>query len=198
MTEVNEYPWMVGILFRDNPKRKCGASLISTRWLVSAAHCFKNRAVEDIEAVLGEHDYSTNNETELVRMGIAEIVNHPDYDPRKKNIDLSLLKMKNTIDFSAYPLIRPVCLPTDPSHDYTAYTATVTGWGRLSSSGSVSNTLQEVNVKVLANQVCSYNYKHLHYAITRHMLCANVEGGGKDACDGDSGNNTALILGIKW
>ena len=165
----------------------CGASLISDRWILTAAHCTRGERAGNIQALLGEHDYSSNKETEMIRVGIAEIINHPDYHHQTTDIDFSLLKMKKTIDFSKYSHIRPICLPTDASQDYTDFTATVSGWGTLSSGGSSSKKLREVDVKVLSNSDCKNSYSYPSSWITSQMLCANVDGGGKDACQGDSG-----------
>jgi len=187
VTEVNEYPWQVGIVDKGYTQVWCGASLISDRWILTAAHCTRGESAGDIQALLGEHDYSSNKETNMVRVGIAEIINHPDYHHQTTNIDFSLLKMKKTIDFSKYSHIRPICLPTDTSKDYTDFTATVSGWGTLSSGGSSSKKLREVDVKVLSNSDCKNKYSYPSSWITSQMLCANVDGGGKDACQGDSG-----------
>ena len=93
-----------------------------------------------------------------------------------------MLKLKQAVDFCAYPHIRPICLPTGTSEDYAGVEAIVTGWGTTSSGGSVSNSLQEVTVNVLANSACKNDYSYASSMITSKMLCANVEGGGKDAC----------------
>jgi len=44
-----------------------------------------------------------------------------------------------------------------------------------------------VEVNVLSNDVCMNNYGYGQGQITDQMMCANVEGGGKDSCQGDSG-----------
>merc|ERR1711942_335656 len=187
VTEVNEYPWQVGIVDKGYTDVWCGGSLISDRWILTAAHCTRGEKAGNIQALLGEHDYSSNKETEMIRVGIAEIINHPDYHHQTTDIDFSLLKMKKTIDFSKYSHIRPICLPADASQDYTDFIATVSGWGTLSSGGSSSKKLREVDVKVLSNSDCKNSYSYPSSWITSQMLCANVDGGGKDACQGDSG-----------
>merc|ERR1712212_981399 len=127
----------------------------------------------------------------MVRMGISKIENHPDYNPQNLNYDFSLLKMEETISFFDYPHIRPICLPVDATNDYHEFVATVTGWGKLASNEtSGSNELREVDVKVWKNSDCKNrfpNFPGVGNVITDQMLCANVEGGGKDACHGDSG-----------
>jgi secreted trypsin-like serine protease len=97
--------------------------------------------------------------------------------------------MKNPIDFSAYPHIRPICLPANDDSYYDNFVSTVTGWGTTAFRGSLSTTLREVNVRVITNSECKNNYTYPSSWITEQMMCAIVDGGGKDSCQGDSGNN---------
>jgi hypothetical protein len=120
----------------------------------------------------------------MVRMDISEIKNHQDYTYVSQGYDFSLLKMKSAIDFSQYPHIRPICLPVDATKDYNDLIATVSGWGTLFYGGSQPNELMKVAVEVVTNAECGTMYGT---DINEQMLCANVDGGGKDACQGDSG-----------
>ena len=95
--------------------------------------------------------------------------------------------MQNTIDFSVHPHIRPVCLPVNDDNTYNNFVATVTGWGKTASDGPFPNTLREVAVTVISNDECKNDYGFKPDQITEQMLCANVDGGGKDACLGDGG-----------
>ena len=79
---------------------------------------------------------------------------HQSYDKYTTDYDFSLIKLTTAVDFAAHPDIRPVCLPTDTSNDYSGVTATVTGWGTTSSGGSQSKTLLEVDVGVISNEQC--------------------------------------------
>ena len=120
-------------------------------------------------------------------MGIAEITNHPDYNDQTLNYDFSMLKLKSEVNYCNYPHIRPVCLPFDSTDTFAGDAATVTGWGTTSSGGDLSNTLREVAVTVLTNNKCKSDFSYSSGDITSNMLCANVDGGGKDSCQGDSG-----------
>jgi len=159
--------------------------VISDEWILTAAHCTDGTGANEIQVLMGEHDYWDSSETNMVRMDIAEIVNHEDYNSNTVDNDFALLKMANKIDWAANPNIRPACLPSAGSGDYDQWMSTVTGWGTTSSGGSVSNVLLEVDVKVISNSECNNAYG----GITNNMLCAaDASGnGGSDACQGDSG-----------
>lgn len=183
-TEVNEWPWQVGMVWSGSSSVFCGATVISDEWILTAAHCTDGTAASEIQVLLGEHDYWNDNDGQ-VRMAISEIVNHPDYDSSNVDNDFALLRMADKINWAATPNIRPACLPEYTAGDYDQWMSTVTGWGTTSSGGSTSNFLQEVDVQVISNDVCNNAYG----GITENMLCAQDASGngGSDACQGDSG-----------
>jgi len=188
-TEVSEWPWQAGMVWSGSSSVFCGATVISDEWILTAAHCTDGTGANEIQVLLGEHDYWDGSETNMVRMDIAEIVNHAGYDSNTVDNDFALLRMANKLDWSANPHIRPACLPeytaggTPPTYDQ--WMSTVTGWGTTSSGGSTSNVLLEVDVQVISNSECNNAYG----GITDNMLCAaDASGnGGSDACQGDSG-----------
>lgn len=53
------WPWQVEIYNRHNT-HQCGGALISSKWIMSAAHCFNEDAIKDADknyfVVLGEFD----------------------------------------------------------------------------------------------------------------------------------------------
>ena len=121
--------------------------------------------------LLGEHDYYSTDETDHWVARVDKIVDHPDYDEYTTSNDFSMLRLKEAVDFEAYPHIRPVCLPYNKDEvgkieslqsisivacvqNYAGEGATVTGWGTTSSGGYLSYTLKEVNVTVLTNKNC--------------------------------------------
>merc|ERR1712215_137583 len=194
--EPNEYPWMAG-LFHINSysgdKAICGGSLINAGWILSAAHCFQERDgtedPKDWHASLGDHDYLTDEDADHVDVNISRILNHPKFVHNGKfHFDFSLLKLSERIDFSIHPHIRPICLPLNDEKTYENDLAVVTGWGTTVSGFDVlSNVLLELNVNVISNEACKNDYGYTSNQITDEMLCANVIGGGKDACQSDSG-----------
>ena len=143
-----------------------------------------------MQVVLGEHDLDDETETATLTMDIKQRFFHPDYNVANFDNDFSMLELEGEVDLCRYPNIRPVCLPSVSSSDtFVGDVATVTGWGDTEDGGDDSNVLLEVNVTVVSNKECRNDYKtnSLNLTITDNMICANVAGGGKDSCQGDSG-----------
>ena len=153
-TEVNEYPWQVGLVSASGRVPWCGGSLISDRHVLTAAHCTVGGSTSSIRVLLGEHD--TTDSVADIRT-ISAITDHPSYtDSSSLDYDYSILTLSSPVTFSKQ--MAPVCLPADTSLLYTGQVATVTGWGTTSSGGSLSPRLLEVDVTVTSNAQCSNSY----------------------------------------
>jgi len=108
--DVNEYPWMIAIKGK-NGDQSCGGAVINSKWIVTAAHCVANMTSGKLfgnqKVTLGEHDLKSKTESKLTKdFDISAVVNHPDMV--KKQVDISLIKVKGEIDISTYT---PICLP---------------------------------------------------------------------------------------
>jgi len=189
-TDINEYPWQVLIHFSPG---FCGGSLISNRWVLTAAHClFKTDDdhkeirpwnANEIQVVLGEHDPKTPSESKSLKRGVEEIKIHPNYkDGHKFNNDYTLLKLDEDVDFETNKNIRPICLPQDNRKSYEGQNAIVSGWG-VTEDNEVPEVLLKKNVTVMSNDQC-YSYKHQDFQpqITEKMMCTAAA-----HCSGDSG-----------
>ncbi|XP_043438343.1 prothrombin [Prionailurus bengalensis] len=199
--EIGIAPWQV-MLFRKSPQELlCGASLISDRWVLTAAHCLlyppwdKNFTENDLLVRIGKHS-RTRYERSIEKISMLEkIYIHPRYNWRENlDRDIALLKLKKPIAFSSY--IHPVCLPdkaTVARLIQTGYKGRVTGWGNLKETWTASvgevqpSVLQVVNLPLVEQPVCRASTR---IRITDNMFCAGYkpnEGKRGDACEGDSG-----------
>uniref|UniRef100_A0A3B3U4G5 Coagulation factor IXa n=1 Tax=Poecilia latipinna TaxID=48699 RepID=A0A3B3U4G5_9TELE len=176
-----EIPWQV--LFRPKPSGRlfCGGSILSERWVITAAHCLREAAgsfSKDYE-VLEEQPHPRYNAT-------LNIYNH----------DIALLYLKEPISFSA--TVRPICIgPMAFIEDLVKQPspATVSGWGRTRFMGITSNILQKVEVPLVDQTECK---KSSNERITPVMFCAGFYDVAKDACQGDSGGPHAKSYRDTW
>ncbi|KAM5248411.1 prothrombin [Ctenodactylus gundi] len=199
--EIGLAPWQV-MLFRKSPQELlCGASLISDRWVLTAAHCLlyppwdKNFTVNELLVRIGKHSRS-KYERNMEKISLLDkIYIHPKYNWRENlDRDIALLKLKKPVVFSDY--IVPVCLPdkqTMTSLFKVGYKGRVTGWGNLKEtwknhpSELQPSVLQVVSLPIVERPICQASTR---IRITDNMFCAGFkpeEGTRGDACEGDSG-----------
>jgi len=142
--------------------------------VLTAAHC---QVLPGEKAIVGRRDL-TKNDGEVVP--IARVLNHADYNPETNDNDVAVLQLTKEVDRELVGLY-------DASLDLAGSKSTVVGWGLLTEGGQAPSILQEVEVPVITNQVCSDGYANDSVGITDNMLCAGLGQGGKDSCQGDSG-----------
>lgn len=118
-------------------------------------------------------------------------VPHPQYISSKTDNDFNLIFLFEEVEAD----VELVSLNSNSNLPNTQDSVTVMGWGDTIASeeySQLSNTLKEVEVNVVSNQVCSRAngyvggfYSSYSRAITPNMLCAQAPG--RDSCQGDSG-----------
>ena len=192
---IRQYPWQMSLatgfmgLFYQH---RCGAALISDKWVLSAAHCLHNLKGEPLYAMGGFLDIN-NKETAQITKVKAYFI-HENFVPKLYEQDIAVLRLTAPIVYT--PSLLPVCLPR-PTYsrqgDYNlllGQLATLTGWGRQWDEGPLAHQLEMVRLPIISNNRCMNWYNRsgsLQYLPERTFLCAGWEGGKMDACNGDSG-----------
>jgi len=121
-TPPNKYPWLVGlVLENENSTSECGGSLLSSRTVLTAAHCPNTGWV-----VTGQHVKSIISGNERWYK-VKSKTNHPLYNNRTVAYDLAIITLEQDVEFNQYA--RPVCLPTDCTQEYANDQVWVAGWG---------------------------------------------------------------------
>lgn len=182
--DLGEWPWQVTLHFK-NFGHTCGASILSDKWLLSAAHCFVTHSQENLLTAnwlsfSGMQDQFKYDGVQ--RRSIRRIVPHPDYNQMTFDYDIALLELSEPLEFSN--TIQPICLPSS-SHVFPAGTSCwVTGWGAMREGGGAAQLLQKASVKIINDTVCNTVTEG---QVTSRMMCSGFLAGGVDACQGDSG-----------
>lgn len=104
---------------------RCGSSIISNRWILTAAHCTQDAFSKpsSMAVYVGAHHINNDGQKNL----IEEIVDHPDFDrPNLKN-DISLLRTVKPIQFSK--AVQPI--PLRKGFVAKGTPSIVSGWGEM-------------------------------------------------------------------
>ncbi|XP_043942292.1 serine protease 27-like [Protopterus annectens] len=201
-SQDGSWPWQVGIL--RNSYFICGGALISSNWVITAAHCYNNSfSADSYKALLGWYQLrSRSPHAEWVN--VKQVIVHANYSNQTLENDIVLMELNQSVTFTNY--ILPVCLPSSSVQFPDGVMCWVTGWGNIKTGELLPDpmTLQEVEVPIISRSVCDCLYhidnsvKQNHPIIPTTSMCAGYTLGQKDSCQGDSGGPLVCKQGDTW
>ncbi|XP_071538001.1 phenoloxidase-activating factor 1-like [Panulirus ornatus] len=200
---LGAFPWMAILGFKpprlEDLNWYCGGSLITERYVVSAAHCVaKNYAGGHVLTVvrLGEHNRDTDRDCPASGGDCAlpvqdfkpeEIIIHPNFDKRgAASDDIFLIRLDRPATFNTY--VRPICLPPadlDVGSFVGSRQAVVAGWGKTQESDQAS-ILQYARLPFVDLETCRTYFATSGINLSPEQVCFGGEGA-RDSCARDSG-----------
>ncbi|XP_068155969.1 phenoloxidase-activating factor 3 [Drosophila tropicalis] len=193
--QLAEFPWLALLKYQvEGRPFLCGGSLISDRYVITAAHCVVQSA-ELIGVRLGEHDLNSNPDCKVLGgrfrecspvyedFGIEKIQPHPGYVHGSIKYDIALIKLDRSA--SSYSHIQPICLPIEPKSQAIAHNQDfyIAGWGQTETR-QVASVLQKAVVSRQSLDVCRNYFSNA--PVSNNHICAAGDGL-PHTCQGDSG-----------
>ena len=191
---ISDFPWQVYYI---SGNFRCGGSILSGKWVVTAAHCTKNSIggatpASEMSVKVGANNPS--NALEGKTYSVSQAIVNEGFDSQTLLNDIALLKLTDSIN---YPNAVPIKIVTSDDVAEGAINpgvmSWVTGWGLTHVNPDVSpSVLQKVQLPIISNAQASTVWSNIQAT----DLMAGYLNGNKDACNGDSGGPLVVpVLG---
>nr|XP_029713335.1 serine protease 53-like isoform X1 [Aedes albopictus] len=165
----------------------CGGALISSKFILTAAHCAVNGEGNEPDTVrLGDTNLAeVEDDVTAQQIGIRSFRKHPEYRPSRKYFDIALIELETEAIFNDATCSACIWLGKDvPQEEMQAIGFGATGYGE-----NLSPTLQKVTLSAVDKDGCTervpVSKRQQPNGFVDEQFCAGSDHA--DTCEGDSG-----------
>jgi elastase-2 len=179
-----EFPWQLSQT--RGGSHSCGASLLSSFYGLSAAHCVDGALPGSITVIAGLHQRSGTAGSQEV--DITGYTMNAEYGVGLVTFsnDISILNFASAIVIGGN--IQPALLPADNSNNYAGLTCVISGWGRTGISNILPDTLQKASIQVITTAECQALVDSVAGSrVWDNQICLYDTANNIGSCNGDSG-----------
>lgn len=187
---AHSWPWYIRLLAYDPEKETiqgCGATLLTQKHFLTAAHCVHGHVPPNIFLIAGQHTRARNLTASDIHY-VKNVYVHEGFNGNAHN-DLAIVTSEEPLRFDSY--VSPICLanPTSPLLQPNEELVAI-GFGTISNApdnATFPDYLQQVIVKYVSttNPNCSRIFGS-NNALHPGQMCAGSPG--RNVCSGDSGS----------
>ncbi|XP_060806092.1 protein masquerade [Amyelois transitella] len=187
--ERGEWCWQVALINSLN-QYLCGAALIGTQWVLTAAHCVTNivRSGDAIYVRVGDHDLTRKYGSPGAQtLRVATTYIHHNHNSQTLDNDIALLKLHGKAELMEGVCL--VCLPARGVSHAAGKRCTVTGYGYMGEAGPIPLRVREAELPIVSDAECIRKVNAVTekiFILPASSFCAGGEEG-NDACQGDGG-----------
>ncbi|XP_074150491.1 chymase-like [Sminthopsis crassicaudata] len=160
-----------------NNRSSCGGFLIRRDFVMTAAHC----AGDSITVKLGAHNINKREETWQI-INVTKQFPHPEYNAERLLNDIMLLKLEKKAKLTT-SAVKTLPLPKRSNSVLPGKECLAAGWGRTGPNLPGSDTLQEVELRLMNPSDC----KVFDCFDQKSQLCVGTPNSRKSVFFGDSG-----------
>ncbi|CAF3711377.1 unnamed protein product [Rotaria sordida] len=194
-----DYAWGWMVSLQQSDKHICGASLLTSEYAVTAAHCLEDimDSLSELSILAGTNYLDNEAIPTIQRRPLISAIMHPKYDKSSTLNDIAILKF-SPLTISSDSKLAFICLPKQYEEPFQTNTDLIAiGWGFKSQYIRVlSNTLQQVTVQAFSSASAACQQSGMVNSFVQ--FCAGTIAGGKDGCLGDSGGPLMAFVNRRW
>jgi len=177
-TEITSMPFQGYLVEGSSPNIMCGATILSSLVILTAAHCLVNKTASSLTFVAGDKQISIQEETEQ-RIRLSHFHLYEKFSSRSPDNDIAVGVLSSKLSFNQH--VSSISFPTEP-RSYNGV-VTISGWGKANDNDDhYQDILQSAKLPIVSVANCTKLWRG-DLKVKDTFICAYKAG--TDTCYGN-------------